>query len=54
MSYQPTDIVEVRAWNQLVGAVGRDPGTGAYVFAYAPEWVAGGVELAPLDDAAPS
>lgn len=48
MSYQPTDIVEVRAWNQLVGAVGRDPGTGTYVFAYAPEWIAGGVELAPL------
>ena len=48
MSYQSTDIVEVRAWNQLVGAVGRDPGTGAYVFAYAPEWIAGGVELAPL------
>ena len=48
MSYQPTDIVEVRAWNQLVGALGRDPDTGAYVFAYAPEWIAGGVELAPL------
>ena len=49
MSYHPTDIVEVRAWNQLVGAVGpAHPGTGAYGFAYAPEWIAGGVELAPL------
>ena len=48
MSYESTDVVEVRAWDRLVGAVAQDPSTGAYVFAFAPEWVAGGVELAPI------
>lgn len=48
MTYQPTDVIEVRAWDRLVGAVARDPSTGWYAFAYAPDWVASGVELAPL------
>lgn len=48
MTYRPVDVVEVRAWDRRVGAVALDPRTGWYAFAYAPEWVEGGVELAPL------
>ena len=48
MSYDPTDVVEVRAWDRLVGAVAQHPDNGIYVFAFASEWIAGGVELAPL------
>jgi serine/threonine-protein kinase HipA len=32
-----------------VGAVAADPDSGRYVFAYAPEWIATGVELSPLE-----
>ncbi len=48
MSYHPVDVVEVRAWDRRVGAVARDPDTGHYAFAYAPEWILTGIELAPL------
>ena len=48
MSYRPVDLVEVWAWGGRVGAVAPDPASGAYVFAFTPEWVAGGIELAPL------
>jgi serine/threonine-protein kinase HipA len=48
VTYRPTDVIEVRAWGERVGAVALDPGTGWYAFAYAPEWVTGGFELAPL------
>ncbi len=48
MSYKPVDVIEVFAWGHRVGAVALDPSTGWYAFAYDPEWVAGGVELAPL------
>ena len=48
MSYQPTDVIEVLAWGRRVGAVALDPDTGWYAFAYTREWVAGGIELAPL------
>lgn len=47
-AYAPVDVVEVRAWGRRVGAVAADPSVGAYVFEYAPEWLAGPVELAPL------
>jgi len=40
--------IEVRIWEQRVGAVALDPRLGYYAFAYAPEWRRGGVELAPL------
>ncbi len=39
--------IEVRAWGQRVGAVALDPRWGYYAFAYAPEWLASGLELAP-------
>ena len=48
MTYRPVDLIEVWAWGQRVGAVAEDPSTGRYVFAYAPEWIASGVELSPL------
>jgi serine/threonine-protein kinase HipA len=48
VTYQPTDVIEVRAWRSLVGAVALDPATGVYAFEYAPEWITRGIELAPL------
>jgi serine/threonine-protein kinase HipA len=48
VSYEPTDVVEVRAWDRLVGAVAQNPDSGSYTFAYDPKWISGGVELAPL------
>jgi serine/threonine-protein kinase HipA len=48
VTYQPTDVVEVLAWGQRVGAVALDPDSGWYAFAYDDEWVETGVELAPL------
>jgi serine/threonine-protein kinase HipA len=39
--------IEVRAWGQTVGAVALDPKQGYYVFAYTPEWLRTGIELAP-------
>lgn len=43
-----TDIIEVRMWDQRVGAVAADPRLGAYVFEYDPQWIRQGIELAPL------
>lgn len=42
------DLIEVHAWGRLVGAVAPDPGLGAYVFEYSPQWRRSGVELAPI------
>lgn len=39
--------IEVRAWGRRVGAVAPDPKHGYFVFAYAPEWLKTGIELAP-------
>jgi len=46
--YKSVTIVEVRAWNQLVGAVALDPRLRYYAFEYAPAFVKTGIELAPL------
>lgn len=46
--YKPVNIVEVRAWEQLVGAVALDPRLGYYAFEYAPAFVELSIELAPL------
>jgi len=43
----PSRAIEVRAWGQAVGAVALDPRQGYYVFAYTPEWLRTGIELAP-------
>jgi serine/threonine-protein kinase HipA len=49
MPYSPVAAVEVTAWGHRVGAVAPDPGLGAYVFEYFPDWIARGIELAPLE-----
>ena len=41
-------VIEVRIWNQRVGAVAADPRAGCHAFEYDPRWRRGGVELAPL------
>ena len=46
--YRPVTAVEVRLWGHTVGAVALDPKLGYYAFEYAPKFVAGGIELAPL------
>jgi serine/threonine-protein kinase HipA len=43
----PSRAIEVRAWGRSVGAVALDPKQGYYVFAYTPEWLRTGIELAP-------
>ena len=43
-----TPVIEVRIWDQRVGAVAPDPRLGCYVFAYDPAWKRSGIELAPL------
>jgi serine/threonine-protein kinase HipA len=48
LSYRPANVVEVLAWGHRVGAVALNPASGWYAFAYSPEWVASGIELAPL------
>lgn len=46
--FKHVDVIEVRIWNQRVGAVAADPGVGAYVFEYDDKWLSKGVDLAPL------
>ena len=48
MTYLQTDVIEVRAWDQTVGAVTLDPSSGYYAFEYADTWLRTGVELSPL------
>ncbi len=43
-----TPVIEVRIWDQLVGAVAPDPALGYYVFEYDPAWRRRGIELSPL------
>jgi serine/threonine-protein kinase HipA len=46
--YRPVDVVEIRAWGHLVGAVTLDPALGYYAFEYDRRWQRRGIELAPL------
>lgn len=48
MSYQSASVIEVRVWGRLVGAAALNPDTGWYALQFHPDWIAGGVELAPL------
>jgi len=41
-------VIEVRVWGEFVGAVAKDPKLDYYAFAYDPDWVRSGIELAPL------
>jgi len=43
-----TQVIEVRAWGERVGAIALDPQLGYYAFAYTPEWRRAGMEFAPL------
>jgi serine/threonine-protein kinase HipA len=43
-----TRAIEVKIWNQSVGAVAADPALGSYVFEYSPNWRKQGIELSPL------
>ena len=43
-----TSAIEVRIWDQRVGAVAADVRAGCYAFEYAPQWVRQGIELAPM------
>ena len=42
------NLAEVRLWGQLVGALAYDPSSKISTFEYAPEWLKGGIEIAPL------
>jgi serine/threonine-protein kinase HipA len=46
--YRQVDLIEVRAWGSLVGAVALDPTTGFYVFEYDGSWIRRNLELSPL------
>lgn len=46
--FKHVDVIEVRIWNQRVGAVAADPGVGAYVFEYDEKWRSKGIDLAPF------
>ena len=47
-AYIPINKIEVEIWGKQVGAVVLDPDSGYYVFAYYPNFVKLGVELAPI------
>lgn len=47
-AYIPVDKIEVEVWGKRVGAVVLDPSNGYYVFAYYPDFVKLGIELAPI------
>jgi serine/threonine-protein kinase HipA len=47
MSYTHVDLLYVRIWGELVGAVAPDPRGRAYAFEYDPDWARRRVELAP-------
>ena len=46
--YKPVKKIEVFAWDKKVGAVVLDPSSGYYVFAYYPQFIKLGIELAPI------
>jgi len=46
--YKPVEVVEVRIWEETVGAVALDPRSGYYAFEFDPRFGKTGIELAPL------
>lgn len=48
MPFVTTDVVEVRAWGQTIGAVART-GERGLAFEYDPTWVRTGIEISPLE-----
>ena len=47
-AYRHVAAVEVHLWGMHIGSVALDPAFGFYAFAYTPEFVARGIEPAPL------
>jgi len=43
-----TPVIEIRIWDQRIGAVAPDPKAGCNAFEYDPAWRRQGIELAPL------
>lgn len=48
MSYTPVEFIEVWMWGQRVGVLAQNPATHHHAFEYDLDWVAAGVEIAPL------
>lgn len=48
MAHAPVAAIEVGAWGRVVGAIARNPRSGHLAFRYHPDWVAEGIELAPI------
>lgn len=46
--YKHVPVVEVYLWGKRMGAVTLDPAYGYYAFSYTPEFIASGIEPAPL------
>jgi serine/threonine-protein kinase HipA len=46
--FQPATVIEVRIWDQRVGALALDPATGYYAFEYDARFLESGLEIAPL------
>jgi serine/threonine-protein kinase HipA len=47
-TFRAVNSIEVRIWDQMVGAIALDPRTTYYAFEYAPAFRRTGMELAPL------
>ena len=47
-SYKHVNVIDVHQWGKRIGAVAMDPTYGFYVFSYTPEFMASGIEPAPL------
>ena len=48
MTFEGVNVIRVHLWGTYVGALAPGRTRGAYVFEYTPEWLARGIELAPL------
>ena len=48
MTFEGVNVIRVHLWGNYVGALAPGRTRGAYVFEYTPEWLARGIELAPL------
>lgn len=48
VAYEPVGVVEVLLWGRRLGAVARNPRSTWYAFAFDPDWVGSGIEVAPL------
>jgi serine/threonine-protein kinase HipA len=46
--YRPVQAIEVRIWDERVGAVSFDDVAGCYAFEYDPKWIRHKIELSPM------